>query len=397
MSITSGRAMMRKRITIGDDYVDIPIIARVPFRSATERGQDRMLVFDNTANSSRVVHSKRIYNIAEFNADPNNATAYLTVERADRLSISEHGQKQYFFFKNTDPPPIQPDGTNLPAHQAVHYVRYFKDNDTGSGVYLDSELIDEMTISEVGQKWHYFLKHAVPGGVISDPNVPYTVRVGYCDPALPLAPSDAGGAPVRLDPLQNIVNVSLGKYVWGGIELNVDNIDVQYIGGHGSGFWTYLSAIHVSIPAVTGVAITGDGLISIDPFTAWTGITEGDGSYPPLLTSSLFVGAIFAAPTGTGSHVVPNIPVSVLRQLIATPHPLPIVYSDLWTATWQVMATPWQDSPPPFFDVPGQGTLQIGTITATVSQSSFVQGGHTLTPVGCTLDSGALSVLYRVT
>lgn len=183
------RVYKRKRIRNPIDetmYVDIPVIYEARFRSMTDQAQEFYIYFDNSENSSRKVHAKRVTN----NSDNEQ---YVDVERIDEWSIKimqEQAQESTFVMKNNDPPPIQPDGSNNPSHEKTHVVRYYKDNNSGSEVWVDVELIDELKINciqEQAQEYIWYIKHPELGDAISDSSVPYAVTTGYCDPSLELA------------------------------------------------------------------------------------------------------------------------------------------------------------------------------------------------------------------
>lgn len=189
MTERADRVYKRKRIKNPNDetqYFDVPVIYEMKFRVMQEQAQDRWLYLNNSTTSSRQVRVQRVHNVSSENQ-------YVDAERVVMFKIKDmvsQAQDIEYHLSNNDPPPIQPDGTNSPAHQQVHYVRYYKDNDTDSNSYGDMELIDEMIIRDgtsQAQEWHYFLRWPQLGTIINDPNVPYTVTLGYCDPSLPLA------------------------------------------------------------------------------------------------------------------------------------------------------------------------------------------------------------------
>lgn len=169
-----------------------------------EQAQEYWFYFDNSPNSSRKVHTKTI-------TAAGGGSLSLSVERIDEFNIKDmpsQGQESTFILTNTDPPPIQPDGSNNPSHEKVHYVRYFPDNDSQRQISIDVELIDELKIkvmADQAQEWIYYIRHPEIGDVINDPSVPYVVTKGYCDPSLELAPETS--EPIRLDPFQNIVRI----------------------------------------------------------------------------------------------------------------------------------------------------------------------------------------------
>lgn len=192
MTERADRVYKRKRIKNPDDqtqYFDVPVIYEMRFRVMQEQAQDRWMYLNNSATSSRQVRVQRVFGIAD-------SSQYVDAERVTMFKIKDmasQAQDVHYYLSNNDPPPIQPTGVNSPAHQKVHYVRYFKDNDQNSDCYGDMELIDEIIIRDTtsqAQEWHYFLRWPEPGDVINDQSVPYVVTKGYCDPNLPLASSE---------------------------------------------------------------------------------------------------------------------------------------------------------------------------------------------------------------
>lgn len=188
MAERANRIYKRKRIkdpTNESNYFDVPVIYEMKFNVMQEQSQERWLYLNNSSTSSRKGHTRRVYNVT-------NQSQYTDVERTDQFNIRDmisQSQESILFLTNNDPPPIQPDGTNSPAHQKVHYVRFFRNNNE-SDCYGDMEMIDELIIRDntsQAQEWHYYLRWPELGDVINDPNVPYVVTKGYCDPNLPLA------------------------------------------------------------------------------------------------------------------------------------------------------------------------------------------------------------------
>lgn len=189
MTERADRVYKRKRIKNPNDetqYFDVPVIYEMKFRTMTDQAQDRWLYLNNSTTSSREVRVQRVRNVTDENQ-------YVMAERVKMFQIKDmvtQAQEIKLYLTNDDPPPIQYDGSNNPAHQAVHYVRFFQNNDEYSGCYGDMELIDELIIKDMtsqAQDWHYYLRWPELGDVIDDSSVPYTVTKGYCDPSLPLA------------------------------------------------------------------------------------------------------------------------------------------------------------------------------------------------------------------
>lgn len=182
------RVYKRKRITNPADesqYVDIPVLYEARFKMAADQHQEFYIYFDNSENSSRKVHVKRVVN----NADD---SMYVDVERIDEWSIkimADQAQETTFVMTNTDPPPMQPDGSNNPAHEQTHIVRYYMNNAWGSDIWVDVELIDCLKVkcaAEQHQEYYWYMKHPELGDAVGDSSVSYAVTVGYCDPSLEL-------------------------------------------------------------------------------------------------------------------------------------------------------------------------------------------------------------------
>lgn len=184
------RVYKRKRITNPADesmYVDIPVMYEARFKLMQDQAQEFYIYFDNSENSSRKTHVKRV-------TSNHDSLQYIDVERIDEWPVKtmqEQAQEATFVLTNNDPPPIQSDGSNNPAHEQVHYVRYYKDNNPSNGIWVDVELIDQLKITcmqEQAQEYVWFIKHPTLGASVGDPTVPYQpLTVGYCDPSLELA------------------------------------------------------------------------------------------------------------------------------------------------------------------------------------------------------------------
>lgn len=182
------RLYKRKRIKNPADetmFVDIPVLYEARFKSMAQQAQEFFVYFDNSGNSSRKVHTRRVLN----NLQPSQ---YVDVERIDEWNIKtmqEQAQEATFVLSNNDPPPTQPDGTNNPSHEQTHVVRFYKDNDPGSDIWVDVELIDCLKIKciqEMAQEYEWYTKHPELGNAVENPGVIYAVTVGYCDPSLEL-------------------------------------------------------------------------------------------------------------------------------------------------------------------------------------------------------------------
>lgn len=208
-----GRVLKRKRLFCPTDsgkYVDIPVIYQASFHTAAEQYQERLFYFNNGPNSSRKVHTKRVEN-ADNNGD------YIDVERVDSFSIKamqEQAQEYEYLIKNIDPPPKQSDGSNNPAHEAVHYIRY---QGNGEGVWAEIEAIDELRLMDAVSQYQeirLFLKNDPPG---TQAGGAFNASLAICDASLELDESGGGSTgidpPYRYDPFQNIVNIQWGQEI----------------------------------------------------------------------------------------------------------------------------------------------------------------------------------------
>jgi hypothetical protein len=142
-------------------------------------------------------------------------TGTIDVERIKSFftkSAADQYQETEWAMVNTDPPPIQPDASDNPAHEKKHVVRYFKDNDTSQLSWVDVEQIDQLNAilpQDQYQEYQLYILNADKGDPVQNSGVSYDVTVGFCDSSLDMAPKEDGfDPPYRIDPLQNIVNFS---------------------------------------------------------------------------------------------------------------------------------------------------------------------------------------------
>ena len=222
--------MKRKRVPIlsGDDqydpsnYVDIPVIAEMTIIGSS--GQEFHYRFTNDSRTKlRSVRIKKVGNATgEFGPEVSVSTDnYVNAERIQTMAFSnsvemlnEKGQPASFNqawrtdkkFKNQDPAPKQPDGSNNPAHLQVHYVRYYRNNNLNASSWIDVELIDRMELKATNaQEYIFKLRHPTPEDyaemaalagtqdankfgqpVENDTDDPYNPILGFCDQTLEL-------------------------------------------------------------------------------------------------------------------------------------------------------------------------------------------------------------------
>jgi hypothetical protein len=243
MAEQADRLLKRKRIKSPTDdnvFVDIPVIYTGSFVTAAEKYQEGKFFFKNDSTASRKVHIQRVTN--------HTSGDYADVERIDSwftTNAAEQYQETEWKIADTDPPPVQPDGSDNPAHEKKHVVRYFTDNDDSSDSWVDVELIDELKVTlpqDQYQEYEIFPLHADKGDPVDDTSVSYSPTKGFCDPALDPAPVEDGlDPPYRTDPLSNIVNVRwFTQYYVAQAFFN---------NGNGYVFWSPSSPFPVADPA----------------------------------------------------------------------------------------------------------------------------------------------------
>ncbi len=183
------RQRARKLVTFPTgEQITIPVITRL--NVLDQNGQEVEITVDNTSdNQTREVH------VDQVQPSP-SGSGTLAVERIDSwhgLDIVSQAQESQFIIDNkTGADTLPPSFT---THQKTHVYRYYQDpnNQDNSGVWLDSELIDEISVvDQNGQENIYFLDNPAAG----DP-------AGQADSSDPII---NGSAPYRTDPFQNIVN-----------------------------------------------------------------------------------------------------------------------------------------------------------------------------------------------
>jgi hypothetical protein len=235
------RIVKYKRIVNPADsssYVDVPCITDIWFLS--NDGQMYHRTFDSTANNTlRQTHISTVQNQTQdlsgnVTADGGNK---IDVERIDQIQVQNSDWYEYLNLSNSDGNPSQVRKT--------HVLRYNQSNtnDANATPWVDIEVIDEFTIQGFLKQTHTFKLGETdasqiniysltndPGSSLnnddgSDPRNPpsnggangqQTALWGdntYWGDDLDWLPLDTNGNPdpVRLDPFQNIVNVS-----WGG-------------------------------------------------------------------------------------------------------------------------------------------------------------------------------------
>lgn len=205
MVAAADRKLARIRVALpSGKHVDIPVIQKASFVVAADQYQGHDVYFRNDANTDRQVRVQAVRSVE-------SSSQTINVERIKKFqakTIAEQAQDRDYIVKNEDPPPIQLNGDLFPAHEKVHYVRFYADGDTDQDAWVDVELIDKLKIicpNEQYQEWQVYCRHDEPGDFIADSRVPYPVSEGTCPPDLDLLTGDGINPPYRLDPFQNIV------------------------------------------------------------------------------------------------------------------------------------------------------------------------------------------------
>lgn len=270
-------------LTLGYN-VKIPVITKITFQDAAERGQEYEMTIDNTPAADREVTFAWVGENAQYSlensgdpSDPNTAPRSddIAVERLQRwkdFDRPDRGQETWTSIDNktysADGPPF------FTTHQKTHCVRYadikFENDpeldDQGNPIplwdadgnvnspndkntkWIMSELIDELTVvDERGQERTYFLtgnpktdyeaSHQIEFDESGNPtNAP---QLDNIDPNTNLQIAAA-----RLDPFQNIVripkrqffpNITVEVSYQGGI-LGLSSFHDLYISQGGTGF-----------------------------------------------------------------------------------------------------------------------------------------------------------------
>jgi hypothetical protein len=225
-----------------DSYVDVPCITQISFRDGS--GQVFVRTFDSTNNNNgRTTHTHTVKNQVQdgsknITIDDQNK---IDVERIDEAKIQYGDQIEVMKPLSNDPPPLGPtDGPSL-GHLKSHVVRYNQENtsDPDSVPWVDVELIDKIKLKgyfkssvstrnrvshsgntiDAKQQVTFDLSGNTMGDTkddsdtgmpLNDATDPFNPTFVKIDTTLDMLPMDTNGNPdpVRLDPFQNIVNVS---------------------------------------------------------------------------------------------------------------------------------------------------------------------------------------------
>jgi len=251
--------MKRKRVPIlsgdGDfdpnNYVDIPVIAEIDLLGSL--AQVFRYRFHN--DSTTQLRTVRVQKVGSAKGTFGNAAVskeqYCNVERILTMAFTSPVELPIFRgkpvlgnyawrtdkkFKNFDPAPKQPDGSDDPAHLQVHYVRFYKNNDLDESFWVDTELIDKIELLATNAqgyvyrlRWPTAEEYAEMAGdqdfgqIADDDDDPYQPIIGFCPTedanGNPIAllgiefGEDGNPLPTRTDPFQNICNIGSGDAV----------------------------------------------------------------------------------------------------------------------------------------------------------------------------------------
>jgi hypothetical protein len=294
MAQNADRKQKRKRIKFPPDntlFVDIPVNYDASFITAAEQYQEGHFFFDNSSKSSR---KTRVQQVKSLTTDK-----FIDVERIQSFftrSAADQYQETEWVLINKDPAPVQPSGEDSPAHQKKHVVRFFKDNDESSEVWVDVEQIDQLNAAlpqEQYQEYELYIRNDDKGDPVDNSKVPYDVTKGFCDPGLDLADSEDGfDPPYRIDPLQNIVN-------WHGQEGGV-SVSWSFV-RETTGIPAISSATWIRMSSIGGagtrtVVITHDATVSPQSFSPTGGPWGTLGEAPVQTSGTTLSVAIFGTP-----------------------------------------------------------------------------------------------------
>jgi hypothetical protein len=240
------RQIAHKRIVDPDDpdpanptnYVDVPVTLGITFMLDRQR---IYRTYDNTG--ANTVRNTRVRAVKNRSTDSGGITVdesnKLNVERVGHVEHINADVKEFHYFITNEPVDDSDTSTDSVAklgHKNSVVVRYNKDNvsDPDSTPWVDVELVTEMQV--MGQRRERDVEPGIAGAAqqsfihimadsgdrsFSDPNDPFNPAwadkdfwqtQGWNFKGIMSYPDTNGNPdPVRLDPLQNIVNVNWGE------------------------------------------------------------------------------------------------------------------------------------------------------------------------------------------
>lgn len=200
-----------------DTWVDVEVLDELPTFGV--KGQKTVSEFIYSSDK-RDTEKRRV-------EDPEDKDNYVEIEVGEEVHMASLRDVDRVFFN--DPPPSETE-RDIEVHKVIHrgindgflkddergqkqppsdpedYLRAIKaTGDTDEGQYLNVEVIGEWSVHGTGQ--------AIPGRSITKTRWTPNTEASELRPAD--KESDKKAKPVRLDPLQNIVNVS-----WGGLAVD---------------------------------------------------------------------------------------------------------------------------------------------------------------------------------
>jgi len=231
------RKRARKKIKLpSGETIYIPVLNEIGFADPVDRGQETFFTVRNDETSSRELHVDSLLPTPNVDADGNPPDGAqldtsgdpLMVERVDKWIVIDpvnRAQETQAEIDNRTGSDTAPP--RFVTHAKTHIYRYFKDpqNPDDSGVWIDSELIDEIALIDPvrrAQETHYILDNPTNeefregdlSGQASDDDEDITMADGG---------EGTEAFPVRTDPFQNIVNWS--DAIWIIIGFSVVSVD----------------------------------------------------------------------------------------------------------------------------------------------------------------------------
>ena len=195
MPTETDRTTSVRRITNPDDattYVDLKVIDAISFVDPKSQGQETQYAFNNGSDDNRQVHVT--------NLTGTDGSSKLDVERIDVFSVidaADRGQETQFALDNSAEPP---------THLTTHDVKIYSDD---GSCWLMVRRTDSFAVadpSDSGQETVFELDN--PDDDIGNPPDPL-------DPPDTTWDGTDINPPWRIDPWQNIIDVS-----WGGLAVS---------------------------------------------------------------------------------------------------------------------------------------------------------------------------------
>ena len=195
MPTEKNRKWGQKTVTLPQGgQVKIRVVTEITFHDPVDRGQETTFTILNKAGDAhRDVHVDDLQ-------PSSNGGGSLSVERIDMwrvLDPVDRGQETFCSMDNKTGSDSKPP--HFSTHIKTHTTKFFKDGDTSSDSWIETEWIDEFIVKDPvnrGQETHYY--------VVGNPPDDQSSQVSSDDPDL--GQEGSGGPPVRCDPYQNLVD-----------------------------------------------------------------------------------------------------------------------------------------------------------------------------------------------